>query len=43
MSWFLRNGVSLNGIESIEEAKSICDAAGIDPYKTVKEIQPIAF
>ena len=30
-------------IESIEEAKSICDAAGIDPYKTVKEIQPIAF
>ncbi len=31
------------GIESIEEAKSICDAAGIDPYKTVKEIQPIAF
>ena len=31
------------GIESIEEAKCICDAAGIDPYKTVKEIQPIAF
>ena len=31
------------GIESIEEAKSICDAAGIDHYKTVKEIQPIAF
>ena len=31
------------GIESIEEAKTICDAAGIDPYKTVKEIQPIAF
>ena len=31
------------GIESIEEAKSICDAAGIDPYKTGKEIQPIAF
>ena len=31
------------GIESIEDAKSICDAAGIDPYKTVKEIQPIAF
>ena len=31
------------GIESIEDAKAICDAAGIDPYKTVKEIQPIAF
>ena len=31
------------GIDSIEEAKSICDSVGIDPYKTVKEIQPIAF
>ena len=31
------------GIGSIEEAKSICDSVGIDPYKTVKEIQPIAF
>ena len=32
-----------NGIASIEEAKSICDEKGIDPYKMVKEIQPICF
>ncbi len=32
-----------NGITSIEEAKSICDEKGIDPYKMVKEIQPICF
>ena len=32
-----------NGISSIEEAKSICDAAGIDPYKITEETQPIAF
>ena len=27
-----------HGISSIEEAKEICDNAGIDPYKLVKEI-----
>ena len=32
-----------NGIASLEEAKEICDKAGIDPYKTVEETQPIAF
>ena len=32
-----------NGISSIEEAKEICDKAGIDPYKTVEETQPICF
>ena len=32
-----------NGIASLEEAKAICDAAGIDPYKTCEETQPIAF
>lgn len=32
-----------NGISSIEEAKAICDAAGIDPYKITEETQPIAF
>ncbi len=32
-----------HGISSIEEAKEICDKAGIDPYKLVKEIQPICF
>ena len=31
------------GIASIEEAKSICDAKGIDPYKICKDTQPIAF
>ena len=31
------------GIESVEECKEICASAGIDPYATVKEIQPIAF
>ena len=32
-----------SGIASIEEAKSICDAKGIDPYKICKDTQPIAF
>ena len=32
-----------HGISSIEEAKEICDKAGIDPYKIVKDIQPICF
>jgi hypothetical protein len=31
------------GIASIEEAKKICDAKGVDVYKIVKDIQPIAF
>ena len=31
------------GISSLEEAKEICRAKGIDPYKMVKEVQPIAF
>ena len=30
-----------NGIKDIEEANAICDAAGIDPYKTSEETQPI--
>ena len=38
------NGVlKENGIGSIEEAKKICDEKGIDPYKIVKDIQPICF
>jgi len=38
------NGV-LNeyGISSVEEAKEICDKAGVHPYDIVKSIQPIAF
>lgn len=31
------------GIKSIEEAREICLEKGVDPYKIVKEIQPIAF
>ena len=31
------------GINSIEEAKQICDEKGIDPYKISKDIQPICF
>ncbi|HPE38964.1 MAG TPA: GGGtGRT protein [Bacillota bacterium] len=31
------------GIASVEEAKAICDAKGIDPYTICKETQPIAF
>jgi hypothetical protein len=31
------------GIESIEEAKKICDNKGVDVYKIVKDIQTIAF
>ncbi len=31
------------GISSIEEAKKICDEKGVDVYKIVKDIQPIAF
>lgn len=31
------------GIQSIEEAKAICDEKGIDVYNLVKSIQPICF
>ncbi len=38
------NGVlKENGISSVEEAKEICDKAGVNPYDIVKSIQPIAF
>ena len=39
----INKALNENGISSIEEAKEICDKAGIDPYKTVEETQPIAF
>lgn len=32
-----------HGISSIEEAKKICDNKGVDVFKIVKDIQPIAF
>ena len=31
------------GIASLEEAKKICDDAGVDAYNIVKGIQPICF
>ncbi|MDR0941956.1 MAG: GGGtGRT protein, partial [Bacteroidales bacterium] len=31
------------GISSVEEAKQMCDAKGVDVYQIVKDIQPIAF
>ena len=31
------------GIDSVEACKAICDEKGIDPYNTVKGIQPICF
>jgi hypothetical protein len=31
------------GISSIEEAKKICEKAGVNPYDIVKSVQPIAF
>jgi len=31
------------GISSLEEARKICDERGVDVYKIVKDIQPIAF
>src|SRR5574344_1438577 len=35
--------LNANGIASIEEAKKTCDEKGVDVYKIVKDIQPIAF
>ena len=32
-----------NGIKDIEEANAICDAAGLDPYKTCEDTQMICF
>ena len=31
------------GIKDIDEAKAICDAKGLDPYKMCEETQPICF
>ena len=35
--------LNANGIKDIEEANAICEAAGLDPYKTCVETQPIFF
>ncbi|MBQ4225501.1 MAG: GGGtGRT protein [Oscillospiraceae bacterium] len=31
------------GMESIDEAKDVCEKAGVDPYHIVEKIQPICF
>ena len=35
--------LSQDGISSVEECRSLCQAAGFDPYEIVKGIQPICF
>ncbi len=35
--------LSEHGIKDIDEAKSICDSIGVDPYKMCEETQPICF
>ena len=30
--------LNANGIKDIEEANAICEAAGLDPYKTCKKL-----
>jgi len=35
--------LNANGIKDIDEAKAICDAKGIDPYKICEETQSICF
>ena len=32
-----------NGIKDIEEANAICEAAGLDPYKTCEETHNVIF
>ena len=39
----INKALAENGIASIEEAKAICDAHGVDAYNIVKGIQPICF
>ncbi len=35
--------LNANGIKDLDEAKAICDEAGVDAYNIVKGIQPICF
>ena len=39
----INNVLNSYGISSVEEARKICDEKGVDVYKIVKDIQPIAF
>lgn len=39
----IKNCLEKYDISSLEEAKSICENLGVDAFKIVKEIQPIAF
>ena len=35
--------LSKYGISGLEEAKNLCDRFGLDPFHTVKDVQPLAF
>ena len=39
----INNALAANGIESLKEAKKICEEKGIDPYKIARDVQPICF
>ncbi len=39
----IEKALKKNGMKSIDEAKAVCDAKGLDPYAICKSIQPIAF
>ncbi|MGI6766936.1 MAG: GGGtGRT protein [Lentihominibacter sp.] len=39
----IKKYLNANGIRSLDEAKKICNLAGIDIFRIVKEIQPISF
>ncbi len=39
----INSALAANGIESLEEAKKICQEKGIDPYKIARDVQPICF
>jgi hypothetical protein len=39
----IEKALQKNGMKSIDEAKAVCDAKGLDPYAICKSIQPIAF
>ena len=39
----INKALAAYGISGLEDAQKICEEKGIDPYKLVKEIQPICF
>ena len=39
----IEEALKANGFKTIEETRDYCASFGLDPYKIVKETQPIAF